>query len=120
MAFPNVDWTAIKAAFNDAMNAWGQLGTFTLFDTQQSFTIRVARGIPGSAGANVPITAGMDQNEFTLVIMYDAWHASAGAGRSPQKGDQVVIGGVRLALQRRPELVSASTTPIAYKTRLRG
>jgi hypothetical protein len=88
MAFPNVDWTSVKADVKAAWDAQGSPIDFTLRGGA-TFTIKGTQGHRG----NDPLTAGMGQDAVKIRVLYDDWHNAAGASRRPEKGDRLSMWG---------------------------
>lgn len=93
MAFPTVDWDAVEAAFDSMIEANGQDVDVVLRDGITTFSLKgVMRKAPVQN-----MTDGLQQEQDRLSVMRDRW--DAGAGRDPEKGDQVTLNGRRQAVQ---------------------
>ena len=119
MSFPNIDFAKQKANVTSAIRAWGNDATFTLPDTDTTFTIKATKLINNNKGSTQPMTAGINQYDLKCMVLYDDWHNAAGAGRRPQKGDIITTTGKTYALMG-VFSVGAGVTLFGYDLRVRG
>lgn len=110
-----VNWTKIETDFDTFIQNNGVDVSVRLRDGVTTFTIKGAmrRTSPEN------LTDGLQQHGERLSVMRSRW--DAGAGRTPNKGDQVTISGRRQAIMSwNPVEVPTTSDIIGYNLRLSG
>lgn len=88
------DWLRVRADFDSVLQQEGTDTEFRLM-SGEVFTLRARVRSSGEQD----LTDGVSQDRRRVTVMAHRWDAAAPAGRSPQKGDQVVIDGRRHAVE---------------------
>jgi len=110
-----VNMSQVLSQFDAMIEDNGSPAEFWLRDGQTTFTIQA------SDIGRVPadMTEGLQQDREVMRVMATRWHKVAGRDRRPEKGDQVIVGGKRYAIES-ARLRQFQGTPVGYVLVLRG